>query len=62
MFHDTTEVAKPGEERHYHTPAKWEDGLKCPKHLEDPLADEYTLDEKTQLDKATMSDITREII
>ena len=47
---DTTEVAKPGEERHYYTPAKWDNGLKGPKHLdlEYPLADEYTLnDEKT---------------
>ena len=56
---DTTEVANPGEEKHYHTPAKWEDGLKGPKHLEYPLADEYTIDEKTHLDKATVSDITR---
>ena len=55
---DTTEVAKPGEETLYHTPAKWENGLKGPKHLEYPLADEYTLDDKKQLDQITVSDIT----
>eukprot|EP00967_Tisochrysis_lutea_P055412 scaffold69630_cov43-Tisochrysis_lutea.AAC.1 len=29
--------------------AKWKNGLKGPKHLEFPLADEYTLSEKTHL-------------
>ena len=59
---DFTEVAKPGQEKHYHTPAKWENGLKGPKHLEYPLADEYSLNEKIQLDQVTVSDITRELM
>jgi len=58
---DTTDVAKPDEENHYYAPAKWENGLKGPKHLKFPLADEYTLSEKTQLDQITVSDITREL-
>ena len=43
-------------------PAKWENGLKGPRHLEFPLADEYTLGEKTQLDQITVADITRKLI
>eukprot|EP00967_Tisochrysis_lutea_P031646 scaffold37382_cov30-Tisochrysis_lutea.AAC.1 len=46
----TSTVAHPGKDGTFHPPAKWEEeeGLKGPKHMEFPLAEEYTLGDKRE--------------
>ena len=60
----TGRVAETEEIQYYHPPARWEGGLKGPRFMEYPLADEYAIKrgEIALVDAITVSDITKAML